>query len=318
MTEPFIVAFSAVQGWLFESVVQPAMFALGLMAYADPTFDALETAMIGVIEIVVLYLLLRPLEAWRPVEAWQSRRAVRSDVAYTWLNRIGVLPLLLFVLLVPLVDGVDGWLRMHDVIPPTLEDLLPIQHNSFAAFVLYLVILDGVQYAIHRMQHRFDWWWALHSLHHSQRQLSFWADNRNHLLDDLIGTVLLTLVALAIGVAPTQFMMIVIFTRMVESLSHVNARVSFGPFGERLLVSPRFHRAHHAIGVGHEGAQRGCNFAVLFPFWDLLFRTAHYSARFYPTGITDQLEGRDYGEGLIRQQWLGLVRLVRTLAPRRA
>jgi len=106
---------------------------------------------------------------------------------------------------------------------------------------------------------------------------------------------------------------VVVVTRVVESLSHANLRLSFGPLGERLLVSPRFHRVHHAIGVGHEGAYRGVNFAVLFPVWDMLFGTADFRSAVEPTGIRDQLAGRDYGEGFLRQQWLGLVRLKRAL-----
>jgi sterol desaturase/sphingolipid hydroxylase (fatty acid hydroxylase superfamily) len=83
-----------------------------------------------------------------------------------------------------------------------------------------------------------------------------------------------------------------------------------------LLVSPRFHRQHHAIGVGHEshgpGSLGGCNFAVLLPVWDLLFGTARFDGRYEPTGIRDQLpeQGlRDYGEGFWAQQWLGVLRL---------
>ncbi|HWZ89858.1 MAG TPA: sterol desaturase family protein, partial [Polyangiaceae bacterium] len=47
---------------------------------------------------------------------------------------------------------------------------------------------------------------------------------------------------------------------------------SFGPF-ERLLVSPAFHRMHHA----RRYAQPGVNFSGMFPIWDWLFRTAHWS-----------------------------------------
>ena len=71
----------------------------------------------------------------------------------------------------------------------------------------------------------------MHSLHHSQRQMSFWTDNRNHLLDDVLTSAAVALVALAIGVPSNQFVMIIIATRMIESLSHVNARVGFGWLG---------------------------------------------------------------------------------------
>jgi sterol desaturase/sphingolipid hydroxylase (fatty acid hydroxylase superfamily) len=199
---------------------------------------------------------------------------------------------------------------MHDIVHPTIEDFIPgIVRNGFVAFFLYVVVFDFVEYWMHRLQHRYHWWWSLHSLHHSQRQMSFWADDRNHLFDDVLTSAAVALVALAIGVPSEQFMMIVIATRMIESLSHVNARLSFGWLGSRLLVSPSFHRRHHAIGAGHEGRFQGVNFATLFPVWDILFRTADFTPGYQPTGIRDQLEGRDYGNSFWQQQWLGMVRL---------
>lgn len=295
---------------LFESVVQPAVFHLGLVSWLEASFDATEIFMIGAAEVVVLAVLLGALEKWRPVEVWADRRAVRVDVAYTLLVRLGVLPLAIFFLLLPVVDGLDGWLRMHDVIPPKLEDAFPaLFDHPVASFLAYLVVIDFVLYWVHRAQHAFGWWWALHALHHSQREMTFWTDDRNHLLDMVITDLVLAVAALLVGVAPGQFVAIVAVTRAVESLSHANVRLAYGRVGERLLVSPRFHRVHHAIGLGHEGARLGCNFAVLFPVWDHLFGTANPVREYPATGIRDQLHGRDYGEGFWRQQWLGLKRL---------
>jgi len=295
---------------LFESVVQPAVFHLGLVSWLEASFDATEIFMIGAAEVVVLAVVLGALEKWRPVEVWADRRAVRVDVAYTLLVRLGVLPLAIFFLLLPVVDGLDGWLRMHDIIPPKLEDAFPaLFDHPVASFLAYLVVIDFVLYWVHRAQHAFGWWWALHALHHSQREMTFWTDDRNHLLDMVITDLVLAVAALLVGVAPGQFVAIVAVTRAVESLSHANVRLAFGRVGERLLVSPRFHRVHHAIGLGHEGARQGCNFAVLFPLWDHLFGTANTVREFPATGIRDQLHGRDYGEGFWRQQWLGLKRL---------
>ncbi|MBL8301887.1 MAG: sterol desaturase family protein, partial [Ideonella sp.] len=165
---------------------------------------------------------------------------------------------------------------------------------------------------LHRAQHCLGWWWALHAVHHSQRQMTMWSDNRNHLLDDLIRDVVFVLLARLIGVAPGQFVAIVACTQLVESLSHANLRLAFGPF-ERLLVSPRFHRHHHSLDCGETAVNPdGHNFAVLFPLWDILFRTARFDAVYVPTGIRDQepeAGGRDYGRGFWAQQWLGLARL---------
>jgi sterol desaturase/sphingolipid hydroxylase (fatty acid hydroxylase superfamily) len=307
-------AFSVTQTWLFESAVQPVLYRLDLAEFAEMAYDSTEWFMYGVIELAVLYAILRPLEGRFPAEQWVDRRQVKSDVIYTLLNRLGVVPLAFFFMLTPVLDQFESALKLAGYHPFNLEDVLPfLAREPLAAFLVYLVVLDFAEYWRHRLQHRFGWWWALHALHHSQRQMSFWTDNRNHLLDDLFGALWFAGIALLIGVPPGQFLLIVIATRMLESLQHANVRLSFGAVGERVLVSPRFHRLHHAIGAGHEGPHGGCNFAVLFPVWDVAFRTADFSARYEPTGVRDQLAGRDYGAGFWAQQWLGLRRFAAAL-----
>lgn len=302
------------QSRLFEGVVLPLAYRLGLMRFAEDAYAATGIFVLGALQVAGLWMVLRPLEAWRPVERWTDRRAVRVDVLYTLLERLGILPLAFFFMLRPVVDGVDGGLRKLGWIPPNLEDVIPgLMASPLAAFLVYLVVLDFLEYARHRLQHRFDWWWALHAVHHSQRQLSFWADDRNHLLDSLIAEAWRAAAALAIGVPTGQFVLIVVLTRVVESLSHANVRFGFGRLGDRFLVSPRYHRIHHGVGVGHEGPSRGCNFAALFPAWDMLFGTGNFRRVAPATGIADQLAGVDYGQGLIAQQVKGLGRMARAL-----
>jgi sterol desaturase/sphingolipid hydroxylase (fatty acid hydroxylase superfamily) len=302
------------QTWLFEHAVQPVLHAAGLIHLDETAFAATEWFILGLLEIALLYAILRPLEAARPVERWTSRENVRVDVIYTMLGRLGIVPLAFFFLLQPLADAIESSMRMAGFARYNLEDVVPgIAAVPLVAFFVYLVVLDLAEYWRHRFSHRFGWWWALHALHHSQRQMSFWTDNRNHLLDDFTQAVWIAAIALVIGVPPGQFFLAIIAARMLESLSHANARVSFGRLGERVLVSPRFHRIHHAIGLGHEGRFYGCNFAVLFPLWDILFGTANFSDRLEPTGIRDQLDGRDYGRGFWAQQWIGVRDMLRAL-----
>jgi len=306
--------FTTIHAWIFETAVQPLLYAFGLMTYAEPAFAALEVTLYGMLEILLMVILLRPLEAWRPAEQWTDRKAVRVDVLYTFLHRLGIVPLAVFLVLDPLTRSVDGTLRMAGYIPPSLETLIPwLAQQPLVSFLIYLAILDLAEYWRHRLSHRFSWWWALHAVHHSQRQLSFWSDRRNHLLDDLLADLWIVLVALVIGVPPGAFIGIVVVTRFIESLSHTNVRLSFGSLGDRLLVSPAFHRMHHGIGIGHEGRAMGCNFAPLFPLWDILFSTANFSRTFPATGIRDQLDGVDYGRGFIAQQVFGVKRLINSL-----
>ena len=298
------------QQWLFESVVQPLLFAAGAMRWQEDAFDATEWFLIGVLEVAVLALVLGALHRRWPVEPLADRRAVRTDILYTLLQRFGIVPLTVFFTVTRLFDEFEGWLRLAGFSRLNLESLVPwLDARPLAAFLVYLVLLDAADYLLHRAQHRFGWWWALHAVHHSQRQMTFWSDDRNHLLDDVIRDVLLALLAIVIGVAPAQFFGLVVVSRVLQSLQHANLRWRFGALGERLLVSPSFHRRHHAIEAGNEGRSYGCNFAVLFPVWDILGGTADFRPGFVPTGIRDQLSGREYGRGFWSQQWRAVLRI---------
>ena len=306
-------AFAALHARVFEAGVLPLLHALGFGGHAELAFDATEIFLIGAIEITLLAIVLGALEKWRPLEA-QNEDEKRVDVIYTLLQRLGLIPLMLFMLLRPLVDALDGAMRMRDIVPWKLEDALPALNDSpLLSFAVYLVLLDFIAYWLHRAQHRFAFWWALHSLHHSQRSMSFWTDDRNHLLDTVLIDTAFALTALLIGVPPAVFVTIVVATRVVESFAHANLKIHFGRIGNYLLVSPRFHRMHHAIGVGHEGPARGCNFAVLFPVWDVMFSTANFSDAWPRTGVRDQLDGVEYGQGFWSQQGRGMRRLLQSV-----
>lgn len=315
VNQAFSNAFAAAQTAIFVDIVQPVFYRLDLMEYIDDAYDGVEFFLVGVLQIGLMVLLLRPLEALRPVEQWDNRKAVRVDVLYTLIHRLGLFNLVFFFMLQPWFDALQEWLRLRGVVNINLETLWPgVTSQPLVSFLIYLVVLDFAGYWYHRWQHRFGWWWDLHSLHHSQRQLSLWADDRNHLLDDVLQNAFFAIIALAVGVAPAQFVVLVAVSQFAQSVQHANARLPFG-WLERVVVSPAFHRRHHAIGVGHEGVYRGCNFGVLFPWWDMLFGTADFSAQLEPTGIRDQLapplgRQRNYGSGFWAQQWLGLVRIV--------
>ncbi|MFN0105498.1 MAG: sterol desaturase family protein [Bryobacteraceae bacterium] len=291
--------FNTWHQWTFEQIVQPLLFNTGWMSYDELAYDWTHLFLLGGIEVVLLWALIRPLELWLPAERWADRKATRVDVLYTLLARLGVLPIFFFIILTPAFDWINGQIRLAGVIPPSFDNML-----------IYLVILDFADYWRHRFEHRFGLWWALHSVHHSQRQMTFWTDEREHLLGQLLAAAWRAAVGLAVGAPPAAFLTVILITAAIESFSHANVKLSFGRIGDRLVVSPLFHRVHHAIHVGHTGLANGCNFASVLPIWDILFGTANFTHSFLPTGIEDQLEGRDYGQGFWRQQWLAFRRML--------
>ena len=327
--------FDAAQQWVFENTIQPLLFMLGWGGILESGYAAAGWLLVGMLQIAVICLVIGPLQKWKPVEPVVNKAAVRVDVLYTLIHRLGVFRVAVFFLLTPLMDSMFGALRLIGFSPLQLDGLLPgVTDIPWVSLLIYLVVFDFVDYWIHRGQHHFEWWWKLHALHHSQQQMTMWTDNRNHLLDDVLRDIILVVVAQCIGVAPTQFIAIVAITQLSESFQHANLRVWFGSIGERLWISPRFHRRHHSIGIGHETVQPpkgsklghpadarkvvlgGHNFGVLLPWWDMLMGTANFELRYDPTGIRDQVEPdahgrvRDYGKGFWSQQWLGICRLL--------
>lgn len=305
-----IPAFDTAAGWLQETLLLPLMFQLGLVQWEDISFGWALFAIYGAAQVVLTFAICVPLEHWRPVERWPDAQAVVVDVIYTVVSRVGLLPLITFVLFFKLQVELNGFLTDMGWVPPTLERIFPpLFGMPVLTFALYAIILDLGEYWRHRLSHVFRWWYSLHALHHAQRQMTFWSDDRNHLLDDIIGFVWFTMIALLIGVPPMQFPLLVLLLRLIESLSHANARVSYGWLGERLLVSPRFHRAHHGVTAAGEIS---VNYGAVLPWWDMIFRTADFSREFVETGDPSAEEALATG-GYFTQQWAGARRMLRDI-----
>ena len=318
--------WDALQQAVFEHLILPLMLAMGLDGQLEDGYVGALWLLAGAAQLAVVALVLVPLQRWRPVEVAPPsdraavRAAIRPDVIYTVIHRLGLFRALLFVTLEPLWSSGLGLLRTWGLPSWHLDAVWPgVSDVGWVSFLIYLLAFDLLGWTLHWLQHRWGWWWQLHALHHSQRHMTAWTDNRNHLLDDVIHDAVFVFVGLVIGVAPAQFVALVVVMQLMENLSHANLRLSFGRVGERLLVSPMFHRRHHAIEPLEDfhgeraAAVRGCNYGVLFPFWDQLFGTADHRPGYPATGLRDQLPehgGRDYGQGFWAQQRLGLLRLV--------
>lgn len=316
--DALIDLFNGLQQDLFELVVQPLAVWLGQANLLELAYEGTGWLVVGLLQIAVMVVVFEPMQRLWPVEPVRDRRTIRVDMLYTVIHRLGLFKLAMFFTLEAWFDQGLGLLRTWGLPTWHLDQVWPgVSDMPLVAFFVYLVALDFVHYWLHRAQHQSHRWWALHSLHHAQRQMTMWSDNRNHLLDDIVTSLILSAVAVLIGVGPGQFVALVAISQLSENLQHANVRLWFGRIGERLWVSPRFHRRHHSIGIGHEFEVQGrtvlggCNFGVLLPWWDMLFGTADFQLRYDPTGVRDQVEqGRDYGQGFWAQQWQGVLRLM--------
>ena len=238
--------------------MQPLMFALGMGNLLEDGYAATGWLLVGLLQIAMLLLVIGPLQRWRPVEPVtdRARRPHRHPLhadpppgpvpASRCSSRCSRCSTTLF-------GTCTCWAsaRLH------LDNLWPgVTDRPWLSFVLYLVVFDFVDYWIHRGQHSL----ALVVEPAFAAPLAAADDDverqpqppaRRPAARQPAGGAWRSV----IGVAPGQFVAIVAITQLSESLQHANLRLSFGRIGERLWISPRFHRVHHSIGLGHESAR---------------------------------------------------------------
>lgn len=311
-------AYSSLQEWIFSTIVAPLLYQFDLMSWAEDVFDGVDWFLFGCIQIVLILLVLRTWERFNPAEK-QERFAssTKADVFYTLFHRLGIFHGLIFIALSGFFFEVDSILHDFRFDRFNVESWWPgVTSIPAVSFLVYLVLLDFVDYLYHRASHVFNWWWQLHALHHSQTVMTAWSDNRNHVLDDTMRAVVMSFFALLFGVSPGQFIALVALSQFIQSWQHANIKVDLGP-ARFLLISPMYHRLHHAVGYGHEaigkpGVLGGCNFGILFPWWDMIFKTAVFPQAVYPTGVRNLT----VSQNIITQQWQGLVHAFKELMPK--
>jgi sterol desaturase/sphingolipid hydroxylase (fatty acid hydroxylase superfamily) len=310
--------YASLHEYLFANLVAPVLYQFDLMAWAEDVFDGMDWFLFGCIQILLIAVVFRTWEKLAPAEPQErTTKAHKADVIYTLFHRLGIFHGLIFIALSGFFFEIDSVLHDFRFARLNVESWYPpITSIPLISFCIYFVLLDFVEYLYHRASHVFNWWWQLHALHHSQTVMTAWSDDRNHILDDIMHALVFSFFALLFGVSPSQFILLVVFSQLIQSWQHANIKADLGAF-KYFLVSPMFHRLHHAVGYGHEakgkpGVLGGCNFGVLFPWWDMLFNTAIFSKEVHPTGVRNL----SLSHHIVFQQWQSLKHAARELFSR--
>ena len=136
--------------------------------------------------------------------------------------------------------------------------------------VVTLAAMDLCNWVAHVGDHRVGALWRLHALHHSQEELNVLTSFRAHPLMHTTGFVLATVpVLLLTGAHPLAPVLITVYV-CLGTLPHANVRWTYGPLG-RVLVSPAYHRLHHAAA-----GEPDVNLGVVLTTWDVLFSMARF------------------------------------------
>jgi len=136
--------------------------------------------------------------------------------------------------------------------------------------ILCLVIYDFFSYWRHRLMHRVLW--KVHAIHHSASEVTWITRHRFHPFENIISVFFEVTFMYFIGVDPEVIFAGAIILSAVFYLSHANIDLKYPSPFRYLLISPYFHRWHHAnIKEAYDK-----NFCGIFPFWDKLFGTYYH------------------------------------------
>jgi len=170
-------------------------------------------------------------------------------------------------------------------------------------FILGLAAADLTYYLWHRTVHAVPLLWAFHSIHHSQKEMTFATSLRVHIFEEMVRGMFYFVPFYLLGITPYVWLPLDITINWLLFLEHSDLDWTYGPLG-KILVSPHYHRVHHSI----EKQDVDTNFGSFFAFWDPLFGTANARAtRPAAYGVPDQ----DVPESFTRQLAYPFVWLLR-------
>lgn len=302
-----LLLWQSLIAWVGSHAVVPVLSALAWQDLGNVN-EIAEAVVIAILQLCIISLIFRPLESLIPAEPWENRRLTRVDIQYTLIMLLGLFPLFSYLVLTPLSNYLGGGSTAEESSLHLTHWLPVLDAHPLLRFALYYLLYDFVYYWLHRIQHTIPWWWAMHSMHHSQRQLSCWSNDRGCYLDGALQSFILAGVGIIVGVAPNEFALLVLLSELMQNFSHTNVRIGFGRFFEKIFVDPGFHRLHHMQVDPSRPGLHNCNFGQIFSIWDTLFGTALYGEPVRPTGVCDPMVDADNGRGLIVQQWETLKR----------
>ncbi len=288
--------WSQLVDWLSSHAVAPALDLLHLGKLSGDPRDIAASLLIAALQIGIIGFLFRPLETFFPAEKWADRQLTLVDRNYTMMMLLGIFPLFTYLILMPFSHLFGG----ADPATSSTGSPLAITHwapwfngHPYVLFGVYYLLYDFTYYWMHRTQHAIPWWWALHSMHHSTRQMSCWTNDRGNLIDGFIQSMILAVVGLAMGVDPDEFAWLMLLGELVQNLSHTNTRLGFGRVLQRVFVDPKFHRLHHMLVDPERPKLHNCNYGQVLSIWDVIFGTALYGEPPRPTGVGDPVVDHD-------------------------
>ena len=140
--------------------------------------------------------------------------------------------------------------------------------SSFLTYFIAFIVLDFSGYWVHRVDHKVNFFWNSHIVHHSSEEFNLACALRQSISVFVQLFTFLLIPAALLGV-PADVIAIVAPIHLFAQFWYHTRHIKKMGFLEQIIVTPSHHRVHHAINPEYIDK----NLSQIFIFWDKLFGT---------------------------------------------
>ena len=210
--------------------------------------------------LLFLFILFVPME-----KVFPAKKGQKTFRPHWWMDFSFFLGQ--YLLWSGLVIGVLTYFSepLSQIVPASFRSKIDSQHYILQTLEV-LIISDFLIYWGHRLQHKVDFLWRFHKVHHSVEHLDWLAAHREHPLDSIYTVGIINLPAMILGFPLEAIGGVIAFRGIWAIFIHSNVRFSIGPI-RMLIGAPELHHWHHDL------ERDAGNYANISPLMDIVFGT---------------------------------------------
>ena len=140
--------------------------------------------------------------------------------------------------------------------------------NSLLVYIIAFFVIDFYGYWSHRINHKVNFFWNQHVIHHSSEEFNLACALRQPISTIVRFFTFLLIPAALVGV-PAEVIAIVLPLHLFMQFWYHTRHIGKLGILEYIIVTPSHHRVHHAINPEYLDK----NLSQIFIFWDFLFGT---------------------------------------------
>ncbi|MDC0389845.1 sterol desaturase family protein [Flavobacteriaceae bacterium] len=135
---------------------------------------------------------------------------------------------------------------------------------------VFLLDLIGA-YLPHYVQHKINFLWKIHLVHHSDHNVDTTTANRHHPFESLIRFIFTLLRVIVLGTSIGIVFLYQSISLILSQFNHANIKLpsSIDKILSFVIVSPNMHKVHHHYVLPYTDS----NYGNIFSIWDRIFGT---------------------------------------------